>query len=393
MNRILFVDDEPGVLDGLRNALRCERKRWDMVFTTSGAEALAAAEAAPFDLVLTDMRMPGIDGAELLSRIRATEPSTARLMLSGQADAAEILRALPLTHRFLAKPCEPRVIRDAIERGCSVNRFLPRGRVRRAIGGIDRLNASPEGYARLLSVLENPATSAAEIAEQVERDPAIAAKILQLVNSSFFGSGKPTSSVRAATLFLGAPTLRGLLESGGILPLPERGPTGVRLDQIAAHSRRVADLMRRWFAGTDVEHEAHALGLLHDVGKIALAQSFPRDWPELFALANARRQPIHLAERELFGVSHAEAGACLLGLWGLSETIVDIVAFHHRPSAAVGHHRLLAALHLADTMVADEREDGVTDSIDAMFLAAAVPSDTLDGWRSIASEQMRGVGP
>lgn len=386
MNRILFVDDDPGVLDGLRNAMRRERGRWEMTFARSGLDALAAADITDFDLVVTDMRMPGMDGADLLARMRTRSPSTARMMLSGQADSSEILRALPVTHRFFGKPCEPDRLRDAIAWTCRLNDILPGGEVRRMLGSLDRLPASPAAHRDLMLELRDENASACSITQCVERDPAMATRILQLVNSAFFGNGQETSSLHAAVLFSGVDTLRRLVPAGEVFPVPEAGPFSRELDRIVAHSVRVAQLMRRLFDGTTRADEAYTLGLVHDIGKMALARGFPEQWRVACDAMAARRVQCHVVEQEIFGVTHAEVGACLLGLWGFPAPIVEAVAHHHRPSAiAESGRRLVAALHFSDTVVPDEREDGVAPAIDEAFLAAAIPCELLQGWRRVAS--------
>jgi YesN/AraC family two-component response regulator len=117
--RILFVDDEPQVLDALRNLMRRQRHRWDMAFASGGAAALAAFEEAPFDVIVSDMRMPGMDGAELLALVRDRYPATARVVLSGYAEPAAVNRALAVAHEFLSKPCDARTLEQVIERMCA----------------------------------------------------------------------------------------------------------------------------------------------------------------------------------------------------------------------------------------------------------------------------------
>jgi putative nucleotidyltransferase with HDIG domain len=387
MNRILFVDDDPGVLEGLRNALRRERGRWEMVFAHSAQDALDVADRKPFDLVVTDMRMPGMDGAELLARMREKSPATARIMLSGQADQGEILRALPVAHRFFSKPCEPAQLRDAIDRTCRLKRILPTGDVRRTLGALDHLPASASVHDDLVRDLADPNVGASAIAGHLERDPAMAVRVLQLVNSAYFGNGQPTASIPAAVRFIGVEFLRTLVIAGDVFPAPESGSFSQELERITAHSLRVARLMRRLFDDATKAAEAFTLGLVHDVGKMALARSFPDAWVATCEAMAARGVQCHVMEQEVFGVTHAEAGACLLGLWGLPISIVDAVAFHHRPSAGETVDRgLLAALHFADTVCADERADGVTPFIDEEFLATAVPHGLLQAWRSVAAE-------
>jgi YesN/AraC family two-component response regulator len=92
MKRILFVDDESRVLDGLRRMLYAQRQRWEMEFALGGEAALEACEKGAFDVVVSDMRMPGMDGATLLGHIRDRYPSSARVILSGFSEAAQDCR-------------------------------------------------------------------------------------------------------------------------------------------------------------------------------------------------------------------------------------------------------------------------------------------------------------
>src|SRR5262250_288397 len=103
--RILFVDDDPQLLSGLGKALRKHRHRWTMVFADSGDAALAEIHRATFDVVVSDMRMPVMDGAELLAQIRDRDPSTIRMILSGFSERNAIVRAQPVAHQFFNKPC------------------------------------------------------------------------------------------------------------------------------------------------------------------------------------------------------------------------------------------------------------------------------------------------
>lgn len=118
MIRILFVDDEPLLLDALRASLRRERRRWDMHFALGARGALEVIAQEPVDILVTDMRMPGMDGAALLEIVRERHPGTARIVLSGQTDEPGARRLVNLAHQCLAKPARPDEIRDVLERTC-----------------------------------------------------------------------------------------------------------------------------------------------------------------------------------------------------------------------------------------------------------------------------------
>ncbi len=116
IKRILFVDDDALVLAGLRNVLYRERSRWEMVFALGGEAALVELARGSFDVVVSDMRMPGIDGLTLLEHVRTMSPTTARIMLSGSADQHEVDRATAAVDILLGKPCDARTLRETLER-------------------------------------------------------------------------------------------------------------------------------------------------------------------------------------------------------------------------------------------------------------------------------------
>ncbi len=120
MKKILFVDDETRVLEGLRRMLRGLRHEWDMEFVASGEEALIRLNACRFDVVVSDMRMPGMDGCELLEQIRQQSPTTVRIVLSGHSDRQAVMRTVGVAHQFLSKPCDSQVVTTTVMRACRI---------------------------------------------------------------------------------------------------------------------------------------------------------------------------------------------------------------------------------------------------------------------------------
>ena len=112
MKRVLFVDDDRDLLDALRRVLRRDRTRWDMVFVEGPYAALDALAGASFDVVVSDMRMPGMSGHELLARVREEHPHAIRIMLSGNADPGETA----IADHYLAKPCNEQTLRVTLAR-------------------------------------------------------------------------------------------------------------------------------------------------------------------------------------------------------------------------------------------------------------------------------------
>lgn len=112
--RILFVDDEPHVLAGLRRSLRSVKDEWEMVFTEEAETVLEILKLQPFDVIVSDMQMPGMSGAELLEKVRELHPQTIRIVLSGQYDQSTAYNLVEGEHRYLAKPCDRNLLIDTI---------------------------------------------------------------------------------------------------------------------------------------------------------------------------------------------------------------------------------------------------------------------------------------
>src|SRR5688572_86255 len=106
MNRILFVDDESRVLDGLARMLRGRRNVWNMSFAVGGAAALKRLDTETFDVVVSDLRMPDIDGLAVLTYARDKQPGAVRIALSGQTDLRMLTQTVSIVHQLLAKPCD-----------------------------------------------------------------------------------------------------------------------------------------------------------------------------------------------------------------------------------------------------------------------------------------------
>jgi HD-like signal output (HDOD) protein len=398
MRRIVFVDDEQGVLDGLQNLLRRQRKEWDMVFALGGTAALAELAQKPADVVVTDMRMPGMDGALLLEKIRELYPATTRIVLSGHAEREAVVRAVPVTHQFLSKPCEGEALRAVIERACGLQNLLTDANIRALVAGIDHLPSAPDVYFKLTQALARPDTSIAEIAEIIRKDPAISAKILQLVNSAYFGLPQRVATLQQAVSYLGVDPIKALALSAHVFGTFEGATAaGLSIDGLQKFSFLTASLAKRFAADKMLGDEAFTSGIVHDVGRLMLAMRMPERFQEIQRAAASSGRAAHAVEREQLGASHAEVGAYLLGAWGLPLSVVEAVAFHHTPSAACdGAREVLAVVHVAGALVdrgsvslaAPLEELG----LDLAFLEQARLLDRIPEWRRMAAEAMKKAG-
>jgi HD-like signal output (HDOD) protein/ActR/RegA family two-component response regulator len=385
--RILFVDDDPGVLGGLQNLLRKQRKVWDMHFVSSGDEALSSLRSQPFDVVVSDMRMPVMDGAELLRRVQREAPSTARIVLSGFAERDAVMRALAVAHQFLAKPCDADTLRCVIERTCALHLLLTDGAIREIVGGLDKLPSEPETYFALTNALGRPEIGLADVAAIVERDGAMSAKVLQLVNSAYFGTSHSVSSIRQAVTYLGADLLRGLALTAHVFSAADPiAVPGFSLVSLQRHALATGLLARKFLGSSPRAAEAFTAAVVHDVGKIVLAVGMPVEYSAIRAEAAATGAGEVEIEERVLGVTHAEIGAYLLGIWGLPFPIVEAVAHHHRPARVQeGNCELLVAVHAANLLL--ENPDA---KVDEAFFARTGAAKNLAAWRRAARELREG---
>jgi putative nucleotidyltransferase with HDIG domain len=385
--RILFVDDDVDELDDLRELLQFKRGEWTTAFAVGGVAALEELSRERFDVIVSDMRMPGMNGAELLKLVHDRHPQVVRLMLSGQSEDDRRAGVVPFAHQFLAKPCQPVELERVIERACGLRSLLADVEAQATAAGVISLPSAPESYLRLAEALERPDVSAADVARLIEGDIAVFAKVLQLVNSAFFGLGRRITSANEAVAYLGISALRSLVLSVEVMRTFTvlRPIAGFSIEHLEHHSMSVARTAGRLVRSTKEAEYAFTAGLLHDVGKLVLASEQPARLEALLAEARATGRPLHEVEREQTGSTHAELGAYLLGLWGLPFQVVDAIARHHDPSAvAQPALDVTGALALTEALVGELDTNPLnrgTAPVVAEALLAAVPS-TVDLVRS-----------
>jgi putative nucleotidyltransferase with HDIG domain len=390
--RVLFVDDEPNILEGLQDLLMRYRRKWDMVFVGSGEAALHEIARRHVDVVVSDMRMPGLDGAELLQRVQESRPHVVRIMLSGYSDLNAALRAVPVAHQFLTKPTSAEVIENMIERACSLQALIQDDRIRGIIGRLQNLPSLPKVYARLVKLLSNEHSGAREVTQLIEQDPAMCAKILQLVNSSFFGQSHQIASIHGAVAYLGFNMIKTLTLSVGVFqPIAKTRFGAFSLETLQKHSVFVSALAMRMFDGKKHQAEdAFMAGMLHDLGKLVLGIGLPDESAFVDEMRQPPIRPPHAIEQEHFGVTHAEIGAYILGLWGLPYSVVEAVAHHHCPDRVPQKEfDTLASVHVANALsheiaVEAGRADERNCAVSSDYLAALGVSGELEGWRHTA---------
>lgn len=353
---ILFVDDEPNILQGLRRMLRGMRHEWDMKFVESGIKAMEMLGREPFDVVISDMRMPEMDGLQLLTKVQQRYPMVVRIILSGHSDHEMILKSARTAHQYLSKPCNSELLRSTVNRACTLRDLLNRKSLKKIISRTEDLPSLPNLYTEIMEELQSPNGSIQRIGKIVEKDLSMTAKVLQLVNSAFFGLPRHISNPSQAVILLGSDTIKSLVLTVGLFSqFNQAALATLPIKSIYEHSMKTGAIIKQITKSENMDKKivdnAFMAGLLHDLGKLVLAANLPEIYREVFELSKHEGITFHEAETEKLGASHAEVGAYLLGLWGLPDTIVEAVAFHHNPEiCSANDFNTLAAVYVANIL-------------------------------------------
>lgn len=403
MIRVLFVDDEPAVLEGLENSLRRHRKRWDMVFLNRARDAVELLERESFDVLITDMRMPEMDGNQLLEWARTHQPQVVRILLTGHAEKQQLLRALPAAHRILLKPCDAETLERAIAHGHDLRRSIPDPEIEEIVGGLDALPIPPDVHRALLDLLRDPDVTTQQVAAAVSHDVFATARILQVGNAAAAGGGIVT--VEDGLGCLGIEAWRGLVVSNGLFDAMAPGlqVDGFSVDTLDRRSDLASRLARRLLDDAGAAAAASSAALLHDIGQFIMAVYLPGRFRQARNLARVSEIPLHEAERRIFGATHADIGAWLLDRWNLPAHVTRSVQHHHRPALAgeagfgpAGAVHVAAAL--AERIVGSSfgPMDGTPlrpDPLDLDYLTAAGVADRIEAWEWAAVELAESVLP
>jgi HD-like signal output (HDOD) protein len=358
-HRILFVDDEQSVLDGLRRMLFAMRREWHMAFATSGQEALGFLEAAPYDVVVSDAMMPGMDGATLLGIVAEKYPKTLRFMLSGHAEQAVVVRAAGFSHQYLAKPCDPEVLRTRLKAVLALKGLVGSEVVREVVSRAQKLPTLPVLFQRIQAAMADESKSIADIGRLVSQEMSMSAQVLRIVNSSYFALARRIVDPAEAVSYLGAEALRALIVARHLCEqLDLNGPRAKERQRLWDHSMRVAAKARALAVAIHAPRScgdvAFTAGLLHDLGAVLLPGDVACDGGD-----------DDEAPRSSVGRHRAAAGAYLLGIWGLPEALVSTVAYYHTPLLAGPNAELSAAIvNRANSMDHHEHPElGPSDSV------------------------------
>lgn len=353
--RIVITGEQSGQAAELELALAEFGLEWEVRWVP---DPLADGGATGADVLVTGLP-PDDDAGRWLAALRASHPDATRILLLEPGLDAASMHLLDGAHRVLQAPLDAGELIDAVESISDLRLLLDDPVLKRAIAHVDSLPPAPRMYFELMDMMSDPDVSIAMIADVLSRDPALAAKVLRLCNSAYFSPGREIIDIRSAVTRLGLQTLQQLVLASEVFGVPG-GASGVDREAMQDRALRTSRLAGRLLGGPSAELAAMA-GLLAEVGLL---------------LGDVNR----LGGAEA-GLSHSQAGAYLLGLWGLPMPIVEAVAYHSEPRRmrATGFW-VTGAVHVAAALVG-------STPVDEGYLQSVGVLGKLPEWRELLVQQ------
>jgi len=393
--QILFVDDEPLILKGLQRTLRKMRTEWDMAFASNGKEALDILDQQSMDVIVSDLKMPEMDGMQLLTEVKARHPQVVRIILSGHTEHEVTLRSVQYAHQNLTKPCDAEILKQTLVKLFALRDILADEAVKKIVSQIGSLPSLPSIYSAIIEEMHSEDPSLKKVGDIISKDLSMTAKILQVVNSVFFGLSRKIGSPQEAVVLLGLGTIKALVLSVKIFAeFSQKKFAWFNMDALFNHSMSVSTyakaIVKNEKLGQDLINHSLMAGLLHDLGKLILATNFQEPYQQVLTAAQGSDRNLWDLEYEAFGTSHAEIGAYLMGLWSLETPIIEAIAFHHCPANSMSQNMgLLTAVHVGNAIDHNGQAptNGNTDlQYDAQYLDSLGLADRIPAWRRVCSE-------
>jgi HD-like signal output (HDOD) protein/CheY-like chemotaxis protein len=348
---ILFVDDERPILNTLQRTLR--GSEFDVFIAADGQTALELLDREPIDIIVSDMRMPNMNGHQLLRKVKELYPTTIRIIMSGHAETHDVSKAMldGSCKTYILKPWDSQSLQKTIRQLLDVRESLQEQKLLAIINSMDGLCSSPRIYHKLMDLIEQDADMH-QIVNVIEEHPILAAKVLQMVNSAFYG--RKTGSISQAIVFLGLGAVKNIVLTTSICRLLPIIGLGI-FDREAVWSyanmtNRLVNLLYNKLLNKSIPHVASSVGLLYSIGLMLLVHKMPGKYAQIAtALKGQPEKSLEQLEKEIVGVTHDNVGAYLLDWWGLPQPIIECAMFHHDPfNESVSDRNLVAIVHLAD---------------------------------------------
>ncbi len=393
---ILFVDDEQTILDGLFRCFSATDEPWTMLFATSGQQALKLFADHRVDVVVSDLKMPEMDGAELLETVRRISPETTRIILSGCSEREVPYQTVGPAHQHYTKPCSSVKLAEAINRALSVRRRLRSPELLSLVSGVKSAPAFQKSLTSLFNEIRSPHGSTASVARIIERDISLTAQLLKFANSGFFRVAAPITDTAYAVRLLGLEIIRALFVMSKAFETFRSPGIDIRVVNRLQERSLVIGLLARRIAAAEgmpqqVAEQAQCAGMLAHIGSLLLLTAMKDKVKDISDELDATGGTITDIERKYLGVTHADCGAAMLDLWGFPSAVVEAVLFHHEPCQRGGQSSVtaLTAVHAAQALAKFSTKQlghpkALLTGLDVDHLRQTGTIDHIGSWGQIA---------
>ena len=391
-NTLCFTGFAGHELEQLREQVSGLSAVWECDFLATGEAVLLAMATKSYDVVVADVRLSDMSGAELLHHVGKLKSNTLRIAVGDLAEQNLVIDFIGGTHRFVARPFEPKELVSVVRRSLSLDAWLASDQLRALLPKLRRLPSLPSTYFEVIRQIESPNTTVQDVGGVIANDPAVTARLLQMVNSAAFALALKITDPVDAVSHLGMETVKSLVLCLQVFTDDESfKQSGMSVEALWEHSLKVAktarQIMLQLTSAPRLANDAFTAGLLHDIGRIVLATNLPKAYGEILKSSREGGIPLHIEEIRAFGINHTQVGAYLLGVWGLPVGFVEAAALHHAPSHTdTAEISLLTAVHVANVLAYSDplRENEVPPpSLDTEYLAKlGLPVDP-GGWKEL----------
>lgn len=363
---ILFVDDEKPILKTFQRSLR--GSEFEIFVAEDGHTALEIIARESIDLIISDMRMPNINGHQLLRKVKDMSPTTIRLILSGHADEKDITRAIldGSCKMYILKPWDSHSLHNTIRQLLDIRTALEERNLLAIINRMDGLRSLPRIFNKLTEMINNDADMH-QIAEVIGDDPILTSRVLRMANSAFYGIS--TGSINQAIVYLGLNAVKGIVLSVDLCSLLPELKGIFNKETLCNHAsitNRLVNRLHISLLGNKIPHVASSVGLLSSVGLMALIHQMPDKYVQIAAaLKDQPNLQFEALEQQIVGVKHSDVGGFLLNWWDMPQPLIEGAMFHHDPfNACVSDRQLVSTVHLASHYALTALNPDVASQVD-----------------------------
>jgi HD-like signal output (HDOD) protein/DNA-binding NarL/FixJ family response regulator len=317
----MFVDDDPMLLASTRRQLMMQLPDCELVFFSTAAAAIEDITITPPQIVFSDVRMPGMDGAEFLSRVAVTNPETIRFAWTGQSEAQQLERVFKVAHQVIGKPAPSEKLVELIT---TLTCYRSKLQGSSLLPALTAANQDLFDCARLRDVLElldDPNTSAERVANEIDKSPVARARLLGLANSSFFSPAITISDTNQGVTMVGFGIVRAIFLASQFSCVDKPAAVTVELnhctDRGVETALAVRELADREGMNEDNRNSATIAAVFHLFGRVQFAVHGGDDYTRLKRESDGDAKRLLQREKEHFGVDRYSLAAYTLSIWGM----------------------------------------------------------------------------